>query len=231
MKTEAAIAGVVGAVLLAGTVIGVRTQVDSAKTRLERGLVVENKPQVAVADDAEASYCTPKFKEVLARVLHACGLVNEQRRGCQPADIQRLAEISDEEFNELFAPLEKRGGVVLFDDNSNALDESGKKLVEELWADRRGARYFFVVARASKTGTPEYNRKLSNQRANSVRFFVEDDLGEKELDKLMGTLWLGNDFAQLGPEYCKWNVSRNGKPCNGEAVNRSAFVSWVDCRL
>lgn len=231
MKAEAAIAAVVGAVLLAGSVIGVRTQVDAARTRLQKDAAVADEPKVAIANDAEESYCTPKFKEVLERVLHACGLVSSSRRGCAPADIERLAAISDDEFNELFAPLEQRGGVVMFADGSHELDEKGKKLIEQLWEERRGARYFFVVARASKTGTPEFNRALSHKRANSVKFFIEDQFNEKEIDKLVGTLWLGHDFAQLGTEYCKWNVSHDGKACNAEAVNRSAFVSWVDCRL
>jgi hypothetical protein len=75
------------------------------------------------------------------------------------------------------------------------------------------------------------NRALSHKRANSVKFHVEDKLGEKDIDKLVGTLWLGHDYAQLGREYCDWNVSRKDKRCGEEAINRSAFVSWVDCRL
>jgi outer membrane protein OmpA-like peptidoglycan-associated protein len=226
------IGGLAGAALLGGAVASVNMQVDAAQERLEKGIVAAaDKPKVAVADDAEAAYCTPKFKEVLQRVLFACGLVSEQRRGCKPADVQRLAAISDEEFNALFTPLQERGGVVLFADGKHELDDAGKKLVEELWLQRKGARYFFVVARASKTGTPKFNRALSHKRANSVKFHVEDKFQEKELDKLMGTLWLGYDYAQLGKEYCDWNVSREGKSCNQEAINRSAFVSWVDCRL
>ncbi len=220
-----------GVVLLGGSVMGVHSQVHAAQVRLEKGIVEMAKaPPVAVADDAEEAYCTPKFKEVLQKVLHACGLVSAQRRGCEPADVQRLAAISDEEFNALFDPLKHRGGVVMFDDGKEELDAEAKKLIDELWVERRGARYFFVVARASKTGTPKFNRALSHKRANSVKFYVEDKHGEKELDKLMGTLWLGYDYAQLGKEYCEWNVSRGGK-CSEEAINRSAFVSWVDCRL
>ena len=45
-------------------------------------------------------------------------------------------------------------------------------------------------------------------------------------------LWLGSEFAQLGKDYCEtWENSRNGQKCDTETVNRSAFVSWVDCRL
>jgi len=221
----------VGAALLGGALFGVTQQVSAAQTRLRKGVTAVDQPRVAVADDAEADYCTPKFKEVLQRVLHACGLVSGQRRGCKPADVQRLAAISDEEFNELFAPLEKRGGVIMFADGSDKLDEDGTKLVDELWENRRGARYFFVVARASKTGTRKFNQALSHRRANSVKFRIEDHFKEPDLDKKVGLLWLGYDFAQLGKEYCKWNVSKPGKGCSVEAVNRSAFVSWVDCRL
>ncbi len=220
-----------GAALLGGALFGVTQQVSAAQERLRKGVTAVDQSKVAVADDAEEAYCTPKFKEVLQRVLHACGLVSGQRRGCKPADVQRLAAISDEEFNELFAPLEKRGGVVMFADGSDKLDEDGTKLVDELWEKRRGARYFFVVARASKTGTRKFNQALSHRRANSVKFRIEDHFNEPDLDKKVGLLWLGYDFAQLGKEYCKWNVSKPGKGCNEEAVNRSAFVSWVDCRL
>jgi len=230
--SKAPIAGaVVGVSLLAGALWGVHAEVAAAEQRLETGAVQVERPKVATADDAEAAYCTPKFKEVLQRVLHACGLLSGQRRGCQPADVQRLAAISDDEFNELFTPLRRRGGVIMFDDGSDKLDDKAKKLIEEVWEDRRGARYFFVVARASKTGTRKFNQALSHKRANSAKFHIEDQFKEKDLEKKVGMMWLGYDFAQLGKEYCSWNVSRPGKGCSAEAINRSAFISWVDCRL
>jgi outer membrane protein OmpA-like peptidoglycan-associated protein len=134
-----------------------------------------DKPKVAVANDAEAPYCTPAFKQVLQRVLNACGLVGtEARRGCQPADVKTLASISDDDFNALFTPLKSRGAVIMFDDGSEKLDDGARKAIEELWVDRRGARYFFIVARASKTGTPDFNRALSHKRANSVLFDLTD---------------------------------------------------------
>jgi outer membrane protein OmpA-like peptidoglycan-associated protein len=231
MNTGAIMGIAVGAVLLGGAIFGVRSEVKDAQERLEKGLVMEDKPKVAIAADAEVGYCTPPFKEVLARVLHACGLVSGSRRGCQPQDVQKLANISDEEFNALFTPLKDRGGVVMFDDGSEKLDEGSMALIEKLWQDRKGARYFFVVARASKTGTRQFNQALSHKRANSVKFHIEDKFKEKELDKLVGIMWLGYDYAQLETEYCKWNTSRPDKPCTEEAINRSAFVSWVDCRL
>ena len=61
-------------------------------------------------------------------------------------------------------------------------------------------------------------------------FYLADKYKDPELDKKVGLLWLGKEFAQLDQEYCKWNVTRPEK-CEAEAINRSAFVSWVDCRL
>jgi len=119
----------------------------------------------------------------------------------------------------------------MFDDNAEKLDDGARKIIEDLWIDRRGARYFFVVARASKTGAPDLNRALSHKRANSVMFFLGDKFKEPDLEKQVGLLWLGNEFAQLGKEYCDWNVSRDRKKCDATAINRSAFVSWVDCQL
>jgi outer membrane protein OmpA-like peptidoglycan-associated protein len=232
MKHAGIVGLVAGCALCAATAVAVDAQVESAATRLRTGVPEKEKPKVAIANDAEAAYCTPAFKTVLERVLHACGLVGaESRRGCQPADVKTLAQISDDDFNALFTPLRSRGAVIMFDDGSEKLDADGQKLIEDLWADRRGARYFFVVARASKTGTPDFNRALSHKRANSVLFLLSDKFKDPDLDKEVGMLWLGNEFAQLGKEYCDWNVSRDKKKCSAEAINRSAFVSWVDCQL
>jgi outer membrane protein OmpA-like peptidoglycan-associated protein len=232
MKYAGIIGLVAGGALMAATAIGVETQVDKAAVRLRTGATDADKPKVAIANDADAPYCTPAFKTVLERVLHACGLMGaDSRRGCQPADVKSLAQISDDDFNALFTPLKDRGAVIMFDDGSEKLDEGAKKLIEDLWVDRRGARYFFVVARASKTGGAEFNRALSHKRANSVLFLLSDKFKEPDLDKQVGMLWLGSEFAQLGKEYCEWNVSRDKKKCSAEAINRSAFVSWVDCQL
>ncbi|AUX46025.1 hypothetical protein SOCE26_075280 [Sorangium cellulosum] len=232
MRGAGIIGIVAGCALLVASGVTVHGQVQAASQRLKTGVAAAVRPAVAIANDAEAPYCTPAFKTVLQRVLNACGLVGaEARRGCQPADVKTLASISDEDFNALFTPLKQRGGVVMFDDGSEKLDDEGKKMVEEMWLDRRGARYFFIVARASKTGTPEFNRTLSHKRANSVLFDISDRTKEQDLEKKVGMLWLGNEFAQLGTEYCQWNVSRKNKPCTAEAINRSAFVSWVDCQL
>ncbi|MCU0684075.1 MAG: hypothetical protein MUF34_17850 [Polyangiaceae bacterium] len=236
-RAPLAVAFAFGAAGLLASALFVRAEVRSAAERLENPAQAEPAASAtaaaAVADHAEASYCTPAFKEVLQRVLNACGLVGQQaRRGCQPADVKTIASISDADFNALFAPLAERGAIVLFDDNSDKLDEGAKKALLERWDDRRGARYFFVVSRASKTGSVEGNRSLSHRRANSVFYHLQESTSEAELDKRVGMLWLGSEFAQLNKDYCAgWPNSRPGKPCGAEAVNRSAFVSWVDCRL
>lgn len=222
---------VAGALVLGSTLLFVHHDVAAAQDRLEH----PEKPAeaVAIADHTEAPYCTPQFKEVLQRVVNACGLVGQQeRRGCQPVDVKSFASINDEDFNALFSPLEKRGAIVMFDDNSDKLDEPAKKVLQEAWEDRRGARYFFVVARASKTGSADNNRALSHKRANSVHFFLEELTKDPELDKMVGLLWLGSEYAQLPKDYCQsWTTSRTDKQCNTESINRSAFASWVDCRL
>jgi outer membrane protein OmpA-like peptidoglycan-associated protein len=218
------------ALLLVALIIALRSSVASAGERLVTPEA--EKPQVAVAQHAEVAYCTPKFKQVLERVLHSCGLSKgEVRRGCKPADVKTFASISDEDFNELFTPLKDRGGSILFDEGKDELDAKGKKLLEERWFDRKGARYFFVVARASKTGTPAKNRALSHRRANSVMFHLKEISKDPEIEQKVGLLWLGNEYAQLSKEYCAWPNSRADKKCDQEAINRSAFVSWVDCRL
>jgi len=221
----------VGTVVLAAMLFSIRSSVKSAGERL--ATPETDKPAVAVADQAEAAYCTPQFKQVLERVLHSCGLVEGQsRRGCKPADVKTFASISDDDFNALFRPLRERGGVILYDTGMDALDDGAKKLIDDKWSDRKGARYFLVVARASKTGSPDKNQALSHRRANSVLFQIKESSGEPDVDKKVGLLWLGSEYAQLNPkEFCQWTNSRNETKCDDDAINRSAFASWVDCRL
>ncbi len=224
--------GLVGTATLMAAAVVVISSVKSARHRLEHP-DQEAKPLVAIAREAEVAYCTKDFKQVLERVLHSCGLsAANERRGCKPADIKTFAAINDADFNALFHPLQDRGGVLMFDEGIDELDDSSKQLLEKRWFDRKGARYFFVVARASKTGTQAKNRALSHRRANSVLFHLEEVSGEskEDLAKQVGLLWLGNEFAQLSDDYCSWPRSRQGE-CSDEAINRSAFVSWVDCRL
>ena len=219
-----------GLVALLAVTLSVRAATAGAEERL---LAPEAEPtKVAVAAQAEVAYCTPRFKQVLERVLHSCGLVSGgSRRGCKPADVKTFAAITDQDFNELFTPLRDRGGVIMFDVGKEDLDAAAKQLLEAKWFNRRGARYFFVVARASKTGTTAKNRALSHRRANSVLFHLKQITNDPQLEKKVGLLWLGDEFAQLSADYCQWDISRKDKKCAEEPINRSAFVSWVDCRL
>ena len=230
---SALVGAAVGAALLFAMTATVRATVSSAADRLKNpGAAAAQEAKVAVADESEEKYCTPNFKQVLQRVLNACGLVGgENRRGCQPADVKTFASISDDDFNALFTPLKDRGAVIMFDDNSDVLDPGARDLLQKKWEDRKGARYFFIVARASRTGTADANRQLSHRRANSVQLFLQQATSDPDLEKQVGMLWLGNEFAQLTKDYCDWPNSRPGKQCNPDAINRSAFVSWVDCRL
>ena len=229
----AAVVGVLAGLLLtAGSALAVRSWTNTATQHLTEP--EKEKPKVAIADQAEVAYCTPQFKQVLERVLHSCGLAAEgegARRGCKPADVKTFASISDDDFNALFTPLKDRGGVVMFDEGRDDLDDKAKKLLEERWYARKGARYFFVVARASKTGSQSKNNALSHRRANSVMFFLKQLSNDPEIEQKVGLLWLGNEFAQLSKEYCTWPNSRADEKCDEEPINRSAFVSWVDCRL
>jgi outer membrane protein OmpA-like peptidoglycan-associated protein len=220
-----------GLVLVLGVTLAVRLWVSGAAERLTTPEA--EKPKVAVADQSEVAYCTPQFKQVLERVLHSCGLAegDSSRRGCQPADVKTFASISDADFNALFTPLKDRGAVVLFDEGEDKLDDKGKKLLEDKWFARKGARYFFVVARASKTGNQAKNRALSHRRANSVMYHLNEVANDPEIEQKVGLLWLGNEFAQLSKDYCAWPSSRPEEKCEDETINRSAFVSWVDCRL
>jgi len=222
----------IGLSLLLVATGSVASMVLGAKSRLTHPVTLTSQTTVAVADDAEAPYCTPAFKQVLQRVINACGLAGgDQRRGCQPADVKTFASITDDDFNALFTPLKDRGAVLMFDDASEVLDAEAKGLLDERWQGRKGARYFFVVARASKDGTTEKNRALSHKRANSVLFHLKEAFPDPDLEKEVGLLWLGSEFAQLSNAYCDWPTSREGKKCTPEAINRSAFASWVDCRL
>lgn len=230
MRPHVAAGLAAGAVLTLGLTVFVGTSVRGAERRLERPEAAP--PPAAVADHSEAAYCTPQFKQVLQRVLNACGLVGTQsRRGCQPADVKSLAQISGDDFNALFRPLAKRGAIVLFDEGKEQLDDGGRKLIEERWLDRQGARYFFIVARGSQTGSARTNRTLSHKRANSVLFHLSETTKDPALEKQVGMLWLGKEFAQLPKEFCEWPTSRENKGCDTQAINRSAFISWVDCRL
>lgn len=188
-------------------------------------------PQVAVASAANEEYCTGGLKKVLRRVLQSCGLLSSGTvRGCQPADAKSVATMSGQDFNALFRPMKERGGIVLFDQGEAELDASAANLVDELYADKRGASYFFVVSRASPEGSVKFNRELSEERATVVMDRLRDKFADPALDKEVGLLWLGEEFAQLDEEFCTWRQSRDGD-CDTTDLNRSAFIAWIDCTL
>jgi outer membrane protein OmpA-like peptidoglycan-associated protein len=185
---------------------------------------------VAVASASEDEYCTPKLKQILRRVAGACGLIKEGGRGCKPTDAKTVAALSGDDFNALFRPLSHRARIIQFDSEKTELDLGAQQSVEESWGDQKGASFYFVVARASKDGDPEFNQKLSQDRAEAVLQHLETKFQDNELRQQVGLLWLGEEYAQLSEEFCAWKRSREGE-CSIKDINRSAFVAWIDCAI
>ena len=206
----------------------------AASTRLEEAeAVAEDTPaQVAVASAANESYCTPQLKQILRRVLQSCGLIEGGGRGCQPVQARSIATMDDDDFNALFVPMRERGGILQFEQGSAELGEEDSALIDRVFAERRGASYFFVVSRASPEGSEEANRELSRGRAEAVLSHLEESFGQSaDLQDEVGLLWLGEEYAQLDASFCEWNRSGDLDTCEPEDLNRSAFVAWIDCRL
>ncbi|MFP4597723.1 MAG: hypothetical protein ACOC9W_06645 [Persicimonas sp.] len=191
----------------------------------------EETAQVATASAANEDYCTGDLQKVLRRVLESCGLLESGTvRGCQPADAETVATMSGSDFNALFRPMKERGGIIMFDKESSELDPMSRELVDEIFADQGGASYFFVVSRASPDGAAEFNRTLSKGRAQAVMDRLNQKFDDPDLDKQVGLLWLGEEFAQLDEEFCDWRRSHDGT-CTETDLNRSAFIAWIDCEL
>lgn len=185
-----------------------------------------------VAAAADVGYCSPELKKILRRVLMSCGLVGgEAARGCQPVQAKNVATMSGSDFNALFRPMKDRGGIIQFDKNKAELDPADLQLVDQVFADQRGASWFFVVARASPEGSVTHNRDLSKARSEAVMNHLRERFKDPDLDKEVGMLWLGEEFAQLEDEFCAWKRSSTGQQCTPEDINRSAFVAWIDCQL
>jgi outer membrane protein OmpA-like peptidoglycan-associated protein len=204
----------------------------SARVRLaEMDVVDKSEPAVAVAEASDVEYCTANLKKILRRVLQSCGLVAAgETRGCQPLDAKKVATMSGEDFNALFLPLAKRAGIIEFDQSSAELDVDDNRLLDRIFANQQGASYFFVVARASPEGSEVYNRDLSQARGESVLQHLQATFQDPDLDKEVGLLWLGEEFAQLDEQFCTWQRS-GAAECNPQDLNRSAFVAWIDCQL
>lgn len=208
--------------------------VASARGRLaeiEEG-AAEKAPAVATAAAANEAYCSPQLKQVLRRVLLSCGLAADgQARGCQPVDAKGVATMAGDDFNALFLPLSQRVSIIQFDQDDAKLDAADIELLEKSFADQRGASWFFAVARSSPEGKTEHNRKLSQERADAVMNHLRQRFNDPDLDKEVGLLWLGEEYAQLDQSFCDWRRSGAKDECQPEHINRSAFVAWIDCRL
>jgi len=206
----------------------------AAEQRADAGYAEESdEGQVAVAAAADEGYCSAQLKKVLRRVLYSCGLLGAEQdsaRGCQPLEAKNVATMSGDDFNALFQPMKERGGIVQFEAAESVLDGADIDLVDRVFADQRGASYFFVVARASPDGSTELNRALSKERAEAVMQHLRDKFQDPDLDKEVGLLWLGEEFAQLDQAFCEWQRSDGGE-CTTETLNRSAFAAWIDCQL
>lgn len=192
----------------------------------------EQPQAVAVARAANEDYCTPPLQQVLRRVLLSCGLIGGSGgRGCQPAEARSVATMAGGDFNALFVPMQDRGGIVQFEQGSSELDAADTELIDRAFADRRGASYFFVVARASQDGSAERNNELSRERAEAVMTHLSETFDDQTLEREVGLLWLGEEYAQLDPSFCGWSRSGQAEQCELEDLNRSAFFAWIDCRL
>ncbi len=209
----------------------------SAKDRVEEAYSENARPAegaVAIAAAADEEHCTADLKKILRRVLYSCGLLGAAEagavRGCQPLEAKNVATMSGDDFNALFQPMKDRGGIVQFQLGDGELDEVDTKLVDKIFSDQKGASYFFVVARASPDGSTERNRELSKERAEAIMTHLRSKFNDPDLDKEVGLLWLGEEFAQLNADFCDWQRSDAGD-CNSENLNRSAFITWIDCRL
>ena len=227
-----AIAFGIGGLLLILPAILVVSWTRAAEARLEQAEAAPEEEQVAVAQAAHEGYCTPELQRILRRVLTSCGLLGEGGgRGCQPVEARNVATMDDADFNALFVPMQQRGGIIQFDQSSSDLEGTDTQLIDRVFADRRGASYFFVVSRASPEGSVETNRDLSRARAEAVMTHLEQTFADPELEKQVGLLWLGEEYAQLDPSFCEWSRSGEEGACEPDDLNRSAFIAWIDCRL
>jgi outer membrane protein OmpA-like peptidoglycan-associated protein len=217
--------------LVTPTIMMTRWQGQAAARLEEAEAAASEAPAVAVAAEADEQYCTPQLRTILRRVLTSCGLIGAGGRGCQPVEARSVATMSGDDFNALFLPMRERGGIVQFGRDSAELEPADLTLVDRVFADRRGASYFFVVSRASPEGNVEHNRELSRGRAEAVMAHLRDQFHDPELDRQVGLLWLGEEFAQLDPSFCEWSRSDGEGACDPNTLNRSAFIAWIDCRL
>ncbi len=226
--------GIAGAALLLPTAL-TATWVSAAGDRLAAeaaSAAASPETQVAIAAASDEGYCSADLKKVLRRVLQSCGLLSSgEVRGCQPLEAKNVATVAGGDFNALFLPLAERAGIIQFDKESAELDPGDTALLDRIFAEKRGASYFFVVSRSSPEGSEVFNRDLSQKRGQAVLGHLKTTVNDPDLDKEIGLLWLGEEFAQLDEEFCTWQRSGSDEVCQPKELNRSAFIAWIDCRL
>lgn len=221
---------ILGSISLAALCLLVATWVGAASQRLDEA--GGEGGQVALASAADEGYCSGQLKLILRRVLTSCGLMSSTGgRGCQPLEAKNVAAMSSGDFNALFLPLRDRVAIVQFEQDSDALDQAAIALLDQTFADQRGASYFLVVSRASPEGSVAHNRELSQRRGGAVLDHLRARFNDPDLDKEVGLLWLGEEFAQLEEDFCNWTRSHPEAPCSPAELNRSAFIAWIDCTL
>ena len=218
------------------TPIAAVSWIHSAEDRLdEQERIAESELSSAkVAAAADEQYCTVALKRILRRVLKSCGLIGRGGaggRGCQPVDARSVATMSGDDFNALFLPMKDRGGIIQFEQGEAELDASAQALLDRVFADQRGASYFFIVARASPEGTVQRNREISEARANAIMTYLREKYADPDLEREVGLLWLGEEYAQLDESFCEWARSGDPNRCDPREINRSAFIAWIDCQL
>ncbi|MEY4515049.1 MAG: hypothetical protein RLZZ450_7171 [Pseudomonadota bacterium] len=188
-------------------------------------------PQVAVAQQANQVYCTQGLKQILHRVLTSCILIGGGGgRGCQPLEAKNVATMAGSDFNALFVPMRDRGGIVQFPLGESELDPGSTGLIDRVFAERAGELLLRRRARV-QDGATEFNRKRSEQRAQAVMDHLHTTFDDPELDKQVGLLWLGEEYAQLDPSFCAWPRSGAAESCRPDELNCSAFLAWIECRL
>ena len=218
--------------LVAPALVGSWTNQAEARLVENEAKPADEASAVAVAQASDEGYCSADLKKVLRRVLQSCGLLTTgEVRGCQPLEAKSVATLSGGDFNALFQPLQGRAGILQFDKDSPELDAGDEALLDKLFADQKGASYFFVVARSSPEGSEVHNRDLSQARGKSVLDHLKAKFNDPDLDREVGLLWLGEEFAQLDDQFCTWERSGATESCTPDDLNRSAFVAWIDCRL
>jgi outer membrane protein OmpA-like peptidoglycan-associated protein len=237
MNRHALHIAIAGAVLAALCVLTV-AWVKAADKRFQAAAAAKagKEQAAAVASASDEQYCSPPLKAILRRVLTSCGLVKKgegaqaSSRGCQPMEAKSVAAMSPTDFNALFVPMAHRAAIIQFDKDKADLDQGAMGLLDKTFTDQRGASYFLVVSRASPEGSVVHNRALSEKRAGAVLDHLKAKFNDPDLEKEVGLLWLGEEFAQLDKQFCAWSRSRD-EACDAKALNRSAFVAWIDCHL